>query len=221
MYMESIFITFEGGDGAGKTTQIQMLYDYLSAQSLSVVAVRDPGGTAIAEQIRAMVKSNANADIYVRTEALLYLASRCEMVEKLIRPQLSAGRIVLCDRFADSTIAYQGFANGLKVEDLEYIGKFATGDLMPTITFYLKLDPRDGLLRKTAQQDFDRLENKGLCYHKKVEEGFEYLAKNNPHRIIAIDARLPIDDIHQIIVRQTNEILKRYNLIENDTFGIK
>ena len=215
MPMKEIFITFEGGEGAGKTTQIQMLHDHLSAQGLAVAAVRDPGGTAIAEQIRAMVKSNANADIYVRTEALLYLAARCEMVEKLIRPHLSAGRIVLCDRFADSTIAYQGFANGLEVEALEYIGRFATGDLTPTLTFYLKISPQDGLLRKTAQQDLDRVENKGLGYHKKVEEGFEHLAKNNPERIIAIDATLPINKIHQIILNHINRVLEEGNYAIN------
>jgi len=206
--MRDIFITFEGGEGAGKTTQIQLLYDYLSAKGLAVAAVRDPGGTAIAEQIRSMVKSNANEDIYVRTEALLYLAARCEMVEKLIRPHLSAGRIVLCDRFADSTIAYQGFANGLNLEDLERIGRFATGDLTPKLTFYLKIDPEAGLARKTAQQDLDRVENKGLGYHKKVQEGFDSLAEQNQERIVTIDATLTAHEIHKIIIDHTNEVLE-------------
>ncbi|MCL2234822.1 MAG: dTMP kinase [Defluviitaleaceae bacterium] len=206
--MSDIFITFEGGEGAGKTTQIQLLHDYLSAKGLAVAAVRDPGGTAIAEQIRSMVKSNANEDIYVRTEALLYLAARCEMVEKLIRPHLSAGRIVLCDRFADSTIAYQGFANGLNLEDLERIGRFATGDLTPKLTFYLKIDPEAGLARKTAQQDLDRVENKGLGYHKKVQEGFDRLAEQNPQRIVTIDAALTAQEIHKIIIDRTNKVLE-------------
>ncbi|MCL2855351.1 MAG: dTMP kinase [Defluviitaleaceae bacterium] len=206
--MQEIFITFEGGEGAGKTTQIQLLRDHLLDCGLNVIAVRDPGGTAVAEQIRQMVKSNANADIYVRTEALLYLAARCEMVNKLIRPHLSAGRIVLCDRFADSTIAYQGFANELDLEDLEQIGNFATGNLTPTLTFYLKIDPKEGLGRKTAQQDLDRVENKGLGYHKKVQAGFEYLAAKNPRRIVTIDATLGVDEIHQIIIRHTNKIME-------------
>jgi dTMP kinase len=206
-----ILISFEGGEGAGKTTQIQLLAEYLWGRNLPVLTVRDPGGTPIAEKIREILKDKENIAITAKAEALLYLAARNQMVETLVRPGLKEGMIVICDRFTDSTMVYQGYANGLDLKDLEYLSDFATSGLVPDLTFILQISPKDGLARKSAQGALDRTEAKGLEFHRLVAAGYQYLAnedaKSGSGRIISIDATLPACEIHGIIVAQVDRIL--------------
>ncbi|MCL2376144.1 MAG: dTMP kinase [Defluviitaleaceae bacterium] len=202
-----MFITFEGQEGAGKSTQIALLYNYLLARDANVVLTRDPGGTEIAEKIREIVKDVQNAAMSKRAEALLYIAARAQLVEEVIMPQLTGGGIVLCDRFADSTMAYQGFGNGLDVDDLGTIGSFATSGLVPDITFYLRIDAKEGLARKLAQDKLDRIEQKDISYHMDVGLGYEYLAKTQPRRIIVIDGALPQDEVHQLITKHIENLM--------------
>ena len=201
-----IFITFEGGEGAGKSTQIELLLEHLQGRGLDVVSLRDPGGTAISEKIRDILKDKENALMTPKTEVLLYLAARNQMVESLIMPHLDAGKIVLCDRFSDSTLAYQGYAGGVD-ENLEELCRFAESGIRPDITFLLRINPELGLARKTGQGELDRLELKGLEFHEAVAEGFEKIAKNNPERVVAIDATLSPQEIHGIIIKHVDKIL--------------
>jgi len=203
-----IFITFEGGEGAGKSTQIALLLEHLLAAGLDAVVVREPGSTATSEKIRKILKDKDSV-IFARAEALLYFAARAQMVEEVILPHMEAGRIVLCDRFADSTFAYQGFGNGLCLEALKYINDFAAHGLAPNLTFYLQLDYAEGLKRKANQAELDRIEVRGSDYHRRVEEGYKYIAveeeKAEIGRIITIDAALPADEIQTTIRRKFYE----------------
>ena len=196
-----MFITFEGQEGAGKSTQIKLLYDYFLAKGANVILTREPGGTKIAEKIRDILKDVENENLSGRAEALLYIAARAQLVDEVIRPHLAGGGVVLCDRFTDSTMAYQGFGNNLDVEDLESICNFAADALVPDITFYLRIDVQTGLDRKLAQGAPDRIEQKDLEYHLSVKQGYEYLLRKHPRRIVAIDGALPQNEIHEAIVK--------------------
>ena len=202
----ALFITFEGQEGAGKSTQAKLLHDYLVAHGIKVFLTRDPGGTDIAEKIRDIVKDVQNVAISKRAEALLYIAARAQLVEEVIRPKLESNTIVIRDRYTDSTVAYQGFGNNLDVDELTHIGNFATGGFMPDITFYLRIDTEDGLARKLAQDKLDRIEQKDLSYHANVRLGYDYLAKKYPQRIITIDGSLPQNEIHQQITKHIDNI---------------
>jgi len=194
-----MFITFEGQEGAGKSTQIKLAFDYLLSLGLDVVITRDPGGTIIAEKVRHILKDNSNAAIAKETEALLYIAARAQLVAEVIRPQLAKGGIVLCDRFTDSTIAYQGFGNSLDIDRLLAANNFAIDNLAPELTFLLTIDPAQGLARKAAYKQLDRIEAKELPYHNAVKIGYDYLAARNPGRIVAIDAAIGVQEIHHVI----------------------
>jgi len=201
-----VFITFEGGEGAGKSTQIALLLEYLEKNKLDVLCLRDPGGTVISEKIRDILKDKKNAVIAQKTEALLYLAARNQLVEELIKPSLAAGKIVVCDRFEDSTIVYQGHAGGIDLDELALLCHFVSKDLSPNLTFYLQLDPALGLLRKTGQGELDRTELKGLEFHKQVAKAYDARAKKYSERIAVIDATLPPDTIHDIIIKYVNKL---------------
>ena len=192
--MRLIFITFEGGEGSGKTTQIELLADWLSSQGKNVVTVRDPGGTHVSEKIREILKCRDNA-IAPHTEALLYLAARAQMVIEVIFPSLNEGKFIICDRFTDSTMVYQGYAGGL---DVGHLCDFASHGLVPHFTFLLQIDPKDGLARKMGQGELDRIEAKGLEFHKKVAEGYQMMSENT--NVVVIDAILPIQEIHNKII---------------------
>ena len=199
----------EGPDGSGKTTQITMLKDQLEAEGYEVVVTREPGGTKISEKIRGIILDKDNTEMDDVAEALLYAASRAQHVAEIIKPSIEKGSIVICDRFVDSSVVYQGIGRGLGIELVEQINKPAIRDFMPDITFLFKLSPNIGIKRKIDQGDQDRLEREELDFHKRVYEGYLKLENRYSNRIIGIDANQSIDEIHHEIVQLLNQLLKK------------
>jgi dTMP kinase len=197
----ALFVTFEGPEGSGKSTQIQRLAAALEAQGLAVLATREPGGTAIGNAVRAVVLNPAHTEMSLRAETLLFNAARAQIVDQVIRPALAAGKIVLCDRYADSTLAYQGYGHGQDLASLRRLGEYATGRLVPQVTVYLDIDVREGLRRKRAgaAEEWNRMEQKTLAYHQVVRRGYLELAAAAPERWLVIDAAQSIEAIHQAI----------------------
>ena len=182
------FITFEGPDGSGKTTVSTAVYQRLKEEGLDVIYTREPGGIDIAEQIRKVILDPANTAMDYRTEALLYAASRRQhLVEKVI-PALNAGKIVICDRFVDSSLVYQGVARGLGIEEVYRINHFAIDDYMPEKTIYLQVDAETGLSRLGNREFKDRLDQEQLSFHQMVENGYQKIIGMFPERFIIIDA---------------------------------
>ena len=177
----------EGVDGSGKTTQLQLTARYLLDLGYEVVTTREPGGTKLAERIRNIVL-DADAAVNPRTEVLLYLAARAEHVEKVIRPALEAGKVVLCDRFADSTMVYQGFVRGIETDKVKALCEFAADSLQPELTILLDAAPEALLQRRVDRGVQDRFEQEGLDFQKKVREGFLSLVDKEPHRIKKVNA---------------------------------
>ena len=202
------FITFEGGEGAGKTTLIDALKKYFDEHNIDYIATREPGGVKVCEEIRNIVKYSTE-EISKRAELLLFSASRAELTQRLICPNLESGKIVLCDRYFDSTRVYQGFANGLYDEDVMTITKFATNGLVPDITFYLDIDPKVAFLRKGGRDKGDRIEERDLSYHYMVREGYNKIAKDDP-RFVILDATLS----KEAILEQVLQKLRTENIIE-------
>jgi dTMP kinase len=200
-----MFITFEGTEGSGKTTQVKAIYAALQAADYDVLLTREPGGTAIGDQIRAIVLDNmANTAMQARAELLLFCASRAQLVGEVIRPYLAQGGIVLCDRYADSTLAYQGYGHGLPVDDVKQILQFATSGLYPDITIYLDLSPEKGLERRRAGTfagaDWNRLDDMELAFHRKVYAGYEAIIVADEKRFIRINADQSPEAITQAIL---------------------
>lgn len=186
------FITFEGPEGAGKTTVISMIVERLEEQGQKVVLTREPGGIEISEKIREIILDNNHTEMDAKTEALLYAAARRQhLVEKVI-PALESGAFVLCDRFIDSSLAYQGYARGLGIEEVLKINQFAIGDTMPDLTVFFDISPKEGLARITdnSKREQNRLDNESLRFHKNVYVGYKKLIEQYPERIIMTDARL-------------------------------
>ena len=197
--MRGKFITFEGIEGCGKSTQIERLAKRLTKLGKNVVKLREPGGTAIGEAIREVVKHPAGNDpIAPNTELLLMNASRAQLVQQVIRPALAQCSIVLCDRFYDSSIAYQGYGFNSDVKKLEMVSDFATLDNSPELTFYLDISIEKSISRRQYMED-DRIEKKGVEYLDKVRQGFLSIADKNPNRIITIDASLNRNKINNIV----------------------
>jgi dTMP kinase len=190
-----IFISFEGVEGAGKSTQAKLLADYIAKIGCLVVLTREPGGTPIAEQIREILLEPGNTDMADVTELLLYLASRAQHVRQLILPALSEGKVVICERFSDATLAYQGHARGFDLDSLERMNEVATDGLEPDLTIFLDLEAKDGLSRK-SEGDLDRLESEGVDFHNRVRKGYLAIAQGAPQRVKVIDARGSIEDVH-------------------------
>jgi dTMP kinase len=188
--MRGLFVTFEGIDRSGKTTQARLLEQALGADA---VAVREPGGTELGERVRDLVK-DAGLNAGARAEALLFAAARAELVEVVIRPALEAGRVVISDRFLDSSLAYQGGARGLGVEEVERVNRFATDGLVPDLTFLLDIDPVDAAARAGM---LDRFEDEGLGLQRTVAEAYDRLAEAEPGRWRRIDGARPSASIHE------------------------
>lgn len=181
------FISLEGVDGSGKSTQIQTTAAWLKEQGYEVLVTREPGGTATAEKIRNLVL-DADVPLRPRTELLLYLAARAQHVAEVIKPALAAGRIVLCDRFVDSTLVYQGIVRGLDLCRIKELNEFASEELMPALTLLLDADPALLEERRRERGVTDRFEQEGLSFQKKLREGFLFLAEKEPERIKKVDA---------------------------------
>ena len=205
--MSGLFITMEGIDGSGKTTQINLLNDYFKQKGFDVVLVREPGGTIISEKIREIILDIKNKDMTYVTEALLYAASRAQLVAQVIVPAIKKGAIVLCDRFVDSSIVYQGVARDLGVDVIKNINNVATGGLQPDITFFLDLQYKEAIKRKKEQKKLDRLESEKELFYKNVYNGYKMLLDENDNRIKNIDATLPIEDIYEKIKNEIEKFL--------------
>jgi dTMP kinase len=188
-----VFITFEGPEGAGKTTIINMLAENLE----NVMVTREPGGIDIAEQIRRVILAKENTAMDPRTEALLYAAARRQHLIEKVKPALNKGQVVLCDRFVDSSLAYQGHARGLGINEVFNINQFAIENMMPDLTIYFDIDPEVGLLRisKNSGREVNRLDLENLDFHQKVREGYHILMDRFPERIVKIDASKSMDEV--------------------------
>ncbi|MGC8666872.1 MAG: dTMP kinase [Chthonomonadales bacterium] len=191
-----VFITFEGVEGSGKSTQIALLQAAVRQGGISVSCFREPGGTPAGEQIRTVLLSH-EADVTPAAELFLFLAARAELVAKAVAPALASGRWVLCDRYSDSTLAYQGYARGFPLDWLRSLNRFATQNVSPYLTILLDLDPRVGLARSTGR---DRMEAEDEEFHRRVRQGFLDLAGQEPERFVVIDGTLPAQHIHRKVV---------------------
>lgn len=202
-----LFIAFEGGEGAGKSTILDKIYDWMKDENIPCIKTREPGGIKISEQIRSVILDNNNTEMDERTEALLYAAARRQhLVEKII-PALNEGKVVLCDRFIDSSLAYQGYARGIGMDEILEINNFAIGEYMPNLSIFFDLDPGEGLKRinKDNNREVNRLDNEKLDFHNKVREGYYKILEKDKDRIVKIDASKSIDKVYEdvkYIIRQ-------------------
>lgn len=199
MSERGIFITFEGGEGSGKSTQIRLLARTLEAHGMTVRILREPGGTAPGEAVRRILLDPQHVGLDARAELLLYEAARAQLVAEIIEPALEAGEVVLCDRFFDSTTAYQGYGRGLPVEQIVALNMMATGGLVPDRTLLLDVDPGVGVGRATTG-GADRLEGESAAFHESVREGFRALAAQEPERVRLIDADGSVEAVAEKVV---------------------
>ncbi|MEA3408262.1 MAG: dTMP kinase [Chloroflexota bacterium] len=211
-----MFISFEGPDGSGKTTQAGLLCQALEAKGLNVVQTREPGGTSIGEQIRGLLHDMANEAMVPKTESLLYSAARAQHVEEVIIPALERGAIVVSDRYAESTLAYQGYGHGLALETLERITDFATAGIYPDLVIYLDLAVAEGLGRKRRDRregrgEWNRMDQQELAFHRRVREGYLEMARRDHPRWLVLDASRPVEALHQAILDRVLELLAESN----------
>ena len=204
--MKGKFITFEGSEGSGKSTQIDLAKRYLESKGKDVLYVREPGGVKISEAIRKILLDPATKDMSDECETLLYMAARAQLVEEVIIPALNSGKVIVCDRFLDSTVAYQGYGNGVDIEMIKNIGKFVTQGFDPDLTFLFDLDVNDGFARINRPKD--RIEQRSIDYHNRVRKGYLEIAGNAPDRIKLIDACKSKDEIQSIVVQHIDQLLK-------------
>ncbi|MDR3576739.1 MAG: dTMP kinase [Anaerolineaceae bacterium] len=191
-----MFITLEGPDGSGKTSQIGPLVEFLRQKGYQVLTTREPGGTEISNQVRAILMDLKNKGMNPRTEILLFCAARAQLVEEVIRPHLSQGEIVLCDRYADSTLAYQGYGHGVDLDFLRRLLDFTTGGLWPDLTLLLDIDPEQGLRRRrVGDAEWNRLDDYALSFHRRVQAGYHELVRRDPQRWRVIDASQSSDKV--------------------------
>jgi dTMP kinase len=206
MSMRGVFLTFEGGEGSGKSTQIKRLACRLDSAGLPVRTLREPGGTKTGEAVRRILLDPQSAGLDARAEMLLYEAARSQLVAEVIEPALAAGEIVICDRFFDSTTAYQGYARGLDLGEVTALNLIATAGLTPGRTLLLDVDPRLGVGRAVGSGEADRLEAEDASFHERVREGFLTIASANPDRFRVIDASGSIDEVEQRVWSQVEDL---------------
>ena len=197
---KGIFITMEGPDGAGKSTQIDLLKKYLEDKGYNILLTRDPGGNDISEAIRGIILNKDFTEMGYMTELLLYASARAQLVKENIKPALEAGTAVIADRFVDSSAVYQGIGRGLGIGTVYKVNEFALQGIMPDMTILMDLDAEVGLARKKNQAELDRMERESVDFHKKVVAGYRDLADRYPERILKVDAALQVQEIHDIIV---------------------
>jgi len=203
-----MFITLEGPEGSGKSTQIKRLAKRLEAMGYPVITTREPGGTPIGDQIRQVLMRMENKELHPRTEILLFLAARAQLVEQLIKPALQDGKIILCDRYGDSTLAYQGYGHGLDLEKLRQMLDFATDHLKPDLTVLLDLDVKTGLMRKKVEDEWNRLDAYEVLFHERVRQGYLNLAKEEPERWRIVDASKGVEAVQEDLFRIILEGIK-------------
>jgi len=206
--MRGIFISFEGSEGSGKSTQARLLSDWLRTQGISTILTREPGGTPIGERIREVLLSPDHREMDPITELFLYLASRRQHIKELIEPSLKEGKIVITDRFSDSTMAYQGYGRGLDLSLIESLNRTATGGLSPDLTIVLDVDVREGLSRNLGIKS-DRLEIEDIEFHEKVRRGFIEISKKEPKRVFIVETKNGIKKTHDEILAIVREWIKR------------
>lgn len=208
-----LFITLEGPEGSGKTSHMAPLLKWLEGQGRQVLGTREPGGTAISEQIRTVIHDLKNQEMHPHTETLLYQAARAQIVEQVIRPALARGVIVLCDRYADSTLAYQGYGHQQDLDEVRTLIRYATGGLQPDLTLLLDVDAETGLKRSSQRRskggEWNRLDAYELAFHQRVREGYLELVKAEPQRWVILDAGLTWQNVHTAL---RNAITARLSL---------
>lgn len=202
-----IFITVEGTDGSGKTTQIKLMEEYFKDKGYEVVLSREPGGTKISEMIRDLVLDPANTDITPLTEMILYAAARAQHVTKVIKPAIEAGKVVICDRFVDSSYAYQGCGRGVDLKIVADVNRVAIDGMIPDITFFMDVDPELALRRRVNATGADRIEQEKIDFHRRVYDGYKNMAVLFPDRIKTIDANKSIEDISSEINQYLKELI--------------
>jgi len=207
----SLFITFEGGEGCGKSVQSKALYRKLSQLAVPAILTHEPGGTPLGKKLALWLKWTQAPDISPLTELLLFNASRAHLVDKVIQPNLEKGEVVICDRYTDSTTAYQGYGRGLDLEVVKAINNAATQGLKPDLTVLLDMPIEKGLARKRGERQ-DRFEQEDIAFHQRVREGYLKLAANDPERWLAIDASLSKKKIGQIIWQKVKQLLSEQGL---------
>ncbi|QYK51343.1 MAG: dTMP kinase [Anaerolineales bacterium] len=203
-----MFITLEGPEGSGKTSQLPRLAEALRAAGHTVLTTREPGGTPIGDQIRKVLFDLDNKSMHPRSEILLFQASRAQLVEEVIQPALAAGQVVLCDRYADSTMAYQGYGHGVDLAQLAELVRFATGGLHPQLTLFLDISPQDGLRRRDADGNWNRLDDYDFEFHQRVYAGYQELIAAEPQRWAVVDATRTPDEVAAELARIALERLQ-------------
>lgn len=212
--MEGVFITFEGIDGCGKTTQLKLARQYLQSLGIPFIVTREPGGTPIAEKIREIIISPDHQEMVDNCEVLLYLAARAQHVGERIVPALAEGKVVLCDRFQEATFAYQGYGRGYELSLLEEMNDFATGGLHPTQTFIFDLPVEDAFGRMRAMNKApDRLEQNSETFYKKIRRGYLELAEKNSDTVCVIDARESVEHTAVLVSSRMEQLLRKKRLI--------
>jgi dTMP kinase len=210
-----MFITIEGPDGSGKTSQVKPLVEFLLSKGYPIFSAREPGSTAISEQVREIIMRLDNTAMHPRTETLLFCSARAQLVEEVIRPRLAKGEIVLLDRYADSTLAYQGYGHGLPLDRVRAVIGFATGELQPDLTVLLDLDVELGLQRRSKGGEWNRLDAYAVEFHRRVRRGYQHLAQAEPQRWVTIDAAQAPEqvqsDLRQVITERLQGALARWS----------
>jgi dTMP kinase len=201
---KGLFITFEGCEGSGKTTVSKYLYNRLKEEGYDVIYSREPGGVDIAEQIRAVILNVNNTAMDPRTEALLYAASRRQHLAEVVLPALNEGKIVLCDRFVDSSLVYQGYARGIGIDKVWELNQFAIDDCMPDMTLYYDVDVEIGLARVKSRGELNRLDSENIEFHKSVRHAYQLIAEKYPERIVTIDSNQCL----QTVEKESYRLLK-------------
>ncbi|MDM5186501.1 dTMP kinase [Bacillus sp. DX4.1] len=201
--MKGLFVTIEGPEGSGKSTLITKILPYFEQKEQKVMATREPGGIAISEEIRTILHKQEYTMMEARTEALLYAAARRQHLVEKVMPALEKNYLVLCDRFIDSSLAYQGYARGLGIDKVFEINRFATEDCMPGLTIYLDIEPEVGLARieKDANREVNRLDLESIAFHKRVHEGYLQVVDRFSDRIVVVDANKPMEEIAEEVIQ--------------------
>ena len=206
---KEILITLEGNEGCGKSTQIRLLYNFLKMKKKRVFLTREPGGTAISDSIRSVLLDNKNKKMSGVCETLLYMASRAQLVSEVIMPRLKRGEIILCDRWSDATIAYQGFGAGIDVKWIHSLADKATGGIKPSLSLFLDLPLEIGLQRAVSHKKADRMEEKNFLFHRRVRKGYEWIARREPKRFrrVSIGADDSVEIVHEKIKKEVLRVL--------------